>query len=119
MIDHRPAMMVQAAGAADVIQTVKFAREHGSALAVRGGGHNIAGNAVCDGEILLDLSRMRSVHADPVARCVRVEGGALSGDVDRDTLAFGLTVRIGINSTTGSPVSGWAAVSAGRAANLA
>jgi FAD/FMN-containing dehydrogenase len=101
MIARRPAMIIQAAGAADVIQTVKFARERGSALAVRGGGHNIAGNAVCDGGIMLDLSRMRSVHVDPVARRARVEGGALLGDVDKETQAFGLTVPVGINSTTG------------------
>lgn len=101
MIDRRPAMIVQAAGAADVIQTVNFARNYGSVLAVRGGGHNIAGNAVCDGGITLDLSRMRSVHVDPAAQRARVEGGALLGDVDKETQAFGLAVPVGINATTG------------------
>ena len=101
MIDRRPAMIIQAAGAVDVIQSVNFARNHGSTLAVRGGGHNIAGNAVCNAGIMLDLSRMRSVHVDPVARHARVEGGALLGDVDKETQAFGLTVPVGINSTTG------------------
>ena len=101
MIDRRPAMIIQAAGAADVIQGVNFARDHGAALAVRGGGHNIAGNAVCDGGIMLDLSRMRSVHVDPAARRARVEGGALLSDLDKETQAFGLAVPVGINSTTG------------------
>jgi FAD/FMN-containing dehydrogenase len=101
MIDRRPGMIVQALGAADVIQAVNFAREHGAALAVRGGGHNIAGNAVCDGGIMLDLSRMRSVQVERAARRVRVEGGALLSDVDKETQAFGLVVPVGINSTTG------------------
>jgi FAD/FMN-containing dehydrogenase len=101
MIDRRPAIIIQAAGAADVIQGVNFARDHHAALAVRGGGHNIAGNAVCDGGVVLDLSRMRSVHVDPAARRVRVEGGALLSDLDKETQAFGLAVPVGINSTTG------------------
>ena len=101
MIDRRPGMIVQALGAADVIQGVNFAREHGVALAVRGGGHNVAGNAVCDGGIMLDLSRMRSVHVDPATHRARVEGGALLSDVDKETQAFGLAVPVGINSTTG------------------
>jgi len=101
MIDRRPGMIIQALGAADVIQAVNFAREHGVAFAVRGGGHNIAGNAVCEGGIMLDLSRMRSVQVDPTARRARVEGGALLSDVDKETQAFGLAVPVGINSTTG------------------
>lgn len=101
MIDRHPEMIVQALGAADVMQTVDFAREHGIALAIRGGGHNIAGNAVCERGIMLDLSRMRSVCVDPAARRARVEGGALLSDVDKETQAFGLTVPMGINSTTG------------------
>ena len=101
MIDRRPGIVVQALGAADVIQVVNFAREHHAALAVRGGGHNIAGNAVCEGGIMLDLSRMRSVHVDPTARRARVEGGALLSDVDKETQAFGLAVPVGINATTG------------------
>ena len=101
MIDRHPTLIVQALGAADVIQTINFAREHGLVLAVRGGGHNIAGNAVCEGGIMLDLSRMRSVHVDPTARRARVEAGALLSDVDKETQAFGLTVPVGINSTTG------------------
>ncbi len=101
MIDRRPGLIVQALGAADVILTVNLAREHGALLAVRGAGHNIAGNAVCEGGIMLDLSRMRSVHVDPVAKRVRVEPGALLSDLDKETQAFGLAVPVGINSTTG------------------
>lgn len=101
MIDRRPAIIIQAAGAADVIHGVNFARDHHAALAVRGGGHNIAGNAICDGGVVLDLSRMRSVHVDPAARRARVEGGALLSDLDKETQAFGLAVPVGINSTTG------------------
>jgi len=101
MIDRRPAMIIQAAGTADVIQTVNFTRDHGCALAVRGGGHNITGNAVCEGGVMLDLSHMRSVHVDPDARRAQVEAGALLGDVDKETQAFGLTVPVGINATTG------------------
>ena len=101
MIDRHPALIVQAAGAADVMRTVAFAHDHHAVLAVRGGGHNVAGNAVCDGGVMLDLSHMRSVHVDPAARRARVEGGATLGDVDRETQAFGLAVPLGINSTTG------------------
>ena len=101
MIDRRPGMIVQALGVADVIQVVNFAREHKAVLAVRGGGHNIAGNAACDAGVMLDLSRMRSVRVDPEARRARVEGGALLSDVDKETQAFDLMVPVGINSTTG------------------
>ncbi|WP_243366944.1 FAD-binding oxidoreductase [Fundidesulfovibrio soli] len=101
MIDRRPAMIVQALGAVDVKAAVDFARRHQAVLAVRGGGHNIAGNAVCEGGVMIDLSRMRSVRVDPESRTVRVDGGAILSDVDRETQAFGLAVPVGINSTTG------------------
>ncbi|HKA24997.1 MAG TPA: FAD-binding oxidoreductase [Candidatus Eisenbacteria bacterium] len=101
MIDRKPAVTVRALGASDVIHAVRFAREHGLLLAVRGGGHNIAGNAVCDGGLQLDLSLMRSVRVDPVAKTARVEPGAILGDVDKETQAFGLAVPLGVNSTTG------------------
>src|SRR5262245_9081427 len=101
MIDRRPAAIVRAAGAADVIQTVRLAAHHGLLLSVRGGGHNIAGNAVCEGGLMLDLSRMTSVRVDPQARTVRVEPGARLSDLDRETQAFGLATPVGINSTTG------------------
>jgi FAD/FMN-containing dehydrogenase len=101
MVDRRPAAILRAQGAADVIQAVRFAKAHQLALAVRGGGHNIAGNAVCDGGLMLDLSGMKSVRVNLSAQNVVVEPGATLADVDRETQAFGLVVPTGINSTTG------------------
>jgi FAD/FMN-containing dehydrogenase len=101
MIDRRPGAVVSCAGAADVIQAVGFAREHGLRLAVRSGGHNIAGNAVCEGGLKIDLSPMKSVRVDPARRTARVEAGATLGDFDREAQAFGLATPLGINSTTG------------------
>ena len=101
MVDRRPAAIVRAAGAADVLRAVEFAREHRLLLAVRGGGHNIAGNAVCDGGLMLDLSPMKSVRVDPVARTARVEPGVTLGEFAREAQAFGLATPTGINSTTG------------------
>jgi FAD/FMN-containing dehydrogenase len=101
MIDRRPAAVVRAAGPADVMRAVTLARAQGLLLAVRGGGHNIAGNAVCDGGLMIDLSPMRSVRIDPVRRTARVEPGATLGDFDHEAQAFGLATPVGINSTTG------------------
>ncbi len=101
MADRRPALIVRCAGAADVARAVGFAAARKLLLAVRGGGHNIAGNAVCDGGMTIDLSRMKSVWVDPRARIARVEPGATLGDVDKETQAHGLAVPSGINSTTG------------------
>ncbi len=101
MIDRKPAAIVRAVGAADVIRTVNFAREHGLLLAVRGGGHNIAGNAVCEGGLMLDLTPMKSVRIDPASRTARVEPGVTLGEFDREAQAFGLATPLGINSTTG------------------
>jgi FAD/FMN-containing dehydrogenase len=101
MIDRRPGAVVRCKGASDIIRAVTFAREHGILLAVRAGGHNIAGNAVCEAGLLLDLSLMRSVRVDPVRRTALVEPGATLGDFDREAQAFGLATPLGINSTTG------------------
>jgi len=101
MIDRSPDMAVRCAGAADVINAVRFADAHGLDIAVRAGGHNIAGSAVADGGLLIDLSPMKSVRVDPVARRAHVEPGASLGDVDKETQAFGLALPTGINSTTG------------------
>ena len=101
MVNRRPALIVRAAGAADVVAAVAFAREHDLLLSVRGGGHNIAGNAVCDGGLMLDLSLMKSVRIDPAARLARVEPGVTLGEFDREAQAFGLATPLGINSTTG------------------
>ena len=101
MIDRRPAAIVRAAGASDVVATVRLAAQYGLLLSVRGGGHNIAGNAVCDGGLMLDLSRMKSVQVDSAARTALVGPGALLSDLDRETQRFGLATPVGINSTTG------------------
>lgn len=101
MIDRKPGLIARCAGAADVMAAVRFAREHSLLLAVRGGGHNIAGNAVCDGGLMIDLSPMKSVRVDATGRRAWVEPGATLADVDKETQAFGLAVPTGINSTTG------------------
>lgn len=101
MIDRRPAMIARCAGVADVISAVRFARDSHLSLAVRGGGHNIGGSALCTDGIVADLSAMRGVRVDPQARRAYVEGGATLADVDHETQAFGLATPLGINSTTG------------------
>jgi FAD/FMN-containing dehydrogenase len=99
--DKHPAIIVQCSGTADVIDAVNFARQNNILLAVRGGGHNVAGNAVCDGGLVIDLSNMNSVRVNPEARRAHVGGGALLGDVDRETQAFGLAAPLGVVSLTG------------------
>ena len=101
LIDRRPALIVQCTGAADVVDAVNFAREQGLLLSVKGGGHNVAGNAVNDGGLVVDLSQMRGVHVDQPTQTVRAQGGALWGDCDRETQLFGLAVPGGVVSTTG------------------
>lgn len=101
MIDRRPTVIARCAGAADVITAVDFAREHDLRVAVHGGGHNIAGNAVCDGGLMIDLSPMDHVRVDPEAQTARVGPGATWADVDHETQAFGLAVPSGVVSTTG------------------
>ncbi|WP_428425781.1 FAD-binding oxidoreductase [Pararhizobium sp.] len=101
MIDRKPALIVRCAGAADVLRAVRFARDNRLLVAVRGGGHNIAGNAVCDSGLMIDLSPMTSVRVDAASMRVWVEPGATLADVDSETQSFGLAVPTGINSTTG------------------
>ena len=101
MIAKHPAMILRCAGAADVRAGVNFAREHGLPLAVRGGGHNIAGSALVDDGIVIDMSAMRSVQVAPHTRRAWVEGGATLRDVDHETQAYGLATPLGINSSTG------------------
>jgi FAD/FMN-containing dehydrogenase len=101
MIDKRPAVIVRAAGAGDVGPTIALARETGLPLAIRGGGHNVAGNGTVDDGILLDLGVLNAVGVDPGARLVRVEAGATLGDIDRATAPFGLAVPVGVVSGTG------------------
>jgi FAD/FMN-containing dehydrogenase len=101
MIEKRPALIVRCAGVADVIEAVAFAREQELAVAIRGGGHHVAGGSLNDGGLVIDLSLMRSVRVDPANRTVRAEGGATIGDLDRETGAFDLAVPMGLVSKTG------------------
>jgi FAD/FMN-containing dehydrogenase len=101
MIDRRPRFIVRCADVADVMSAVKFAREEGLLVAIRGGGHNAGGLGVCDDGLVIDLSEMNYVHVDPKKKTVLVGGGALWRDVDHATHAFGLAVPSGIISTTG------------------
>jgi FAD/FMN-containing dehydrogenase len=101
MIDRRPALIARCAGVADVIAAVRFARAHELLVAVRGGGHNITGNAVCEGGLMIDLSPMKSVRVDPVGRTARAEAGLTWGEYNRETQAFGLASTGGVVSTTG------------------
>jgi len=101
MIDKRPALIARCRGAADVVNSVRFARTHDLLLAVRGGGHNLAGNAVCDGGLMIDLSGMKGVRVDPARRIASAEAGLVWGEFDHATQAFGLAVTGGQISTTG------------------
>jgi len=101
LIDRRPALVARCYGTADVQAAVRFARERGLEIAVRGGGHNVAGHAVCDGGLMIDLSAMRGVHVDPRARRARAQGGATWGDYNRETQLHGLASTGGVVSTTG------------------
>jgi FAD/FMN-containing dehydrogenase len=101
MIDKRPALIARCTGVADIIDAVNFARTNELLVSVRGGGHNITGNAVCDGGLMIDLSRMQSVRVDPVKRTARAEAGLTWGEYNRETQAFGLASTGGVVSTTG------------------
>lgn len=101
MIDRRPALIARCMESADVVEALGFARDHDLLVAVRGGGHNVAGNAVCDGGMMIDLSPMNSAQVDPKRKTARVEAGATLGDFDREAQAFGLATPLGINATTG------------------
>jgi FAD/FMN-containing dehydrogenase len=100
-IDRLPACIARCTGVADVVAAVRCARDHDLEIAVRGGGHNVAGTAVCDGGIVIDLSAMRAVLVDPASRTAWVQGGALWGDVDHETQAHGLATTGGIIGHTG------------------
>jgi FAD/FMN-containing dehydrogenase len=101
MIDNRPALIARCAGVADVIQSVQFARECGLLVSVRGGGHNVSGNAICDGGLMIDLSPMKSVQVDPERNTARAEPGVTWGEFDHESQAFGLATTGGLISTTG------------------
>jgi FAD/FMN-containing dehydrogenase len=101
MIDRRPPLIARCLGVADVVAAVNFAREHGLLLSIKGGGHNISGLAVCDGGLMLDMSRMRGVWVDATTRAARAQAGCLLGDVDRETQLHGLAAVLGFVSNTG------------------
>ena len=101
MIDRRPAVIVRCAGAADVVGSVRFAREHGALVSVRGGGHSVAGKSVCEGGVMIDLSAMKGIRVDATDRSARAEPGLTLGEFDRETQAFGLATALGVVSKTG------------------
>jgi FAD/FMN-containing dehydrogenase len=101
MIDRRPALIVRCLGVSDVVACVNAAREHGLPLSVKGGGHNIAGLAVCEGGLMIDMSLMRGVWVDPSERVARAQAGCLLGDVDAETQLHGLAAVLGFVSATG------------------
>ena len=100
-VDRRPALIVRCANAADVPHVVRFARSRSLELAVRSGGHNIAGSALCDGGVVLDMSGMTHIVVDAGRQRAVVQPGATLGLVDAATQAYGLATPLGINSTTG------------------
>jgi FAD binding domain/Berberine and berberine like len=101
MIDRRPAIIARCTGAADVIECVRFARDCEVLVAVRGGGHSVAGKSVCDGGLVIDLSAMKGIRVDPARRTVRAETGLKLGEFDRETQAFGLATTLGVVPTVG------------------
>ncbi len=101
MVDKRPALIARCAETSDVVAAVTFAREHGVLASVRGGGHNYAGKAVCDGGLMIDLSLMKGIHVDHAKRIARAEAGLRLGEFDRATQQFGLATTLGVNTDTG------------------
>ncbi len=101
MIDRKPALIACCAGVADVINAVNFARTHHLLVSVRGGGHNVTGNSVCDGGIVIDLSGMKGIRVDPVKRTAWAEAGLTLGEFVREIQAFGLGTTVGTVTTTG------------------
>ena len=101
MIDRRPALIARCAGVADVVAAVRFAREQQLLVSVRGGGHSVPGLRVCDGGLMIDLSRMQGVRVDPARRTARAEGGVTWGEFDHETQAFGLATTGGVARPTG------------------
>jgi hypothetical protein len=101
MVDKRPALIARCAGTADVVASVRFAREHDLLISVRGGGHNYAGKSVCEGGLMIDLSPMKGIIVDPGRRTVRAGAGLRLGEFDQATQAHGLATTLGVNTDTG------------------
>jgi FAD/FMN-containing dehydrogenase len=101
LIDRNPAIIARCVHTADVVDAVRFGRSEGLEISVRGGGHNVAGRAVTDGGLMIDLSLMKGIHVDPVRSTVRAQAGVTVAELDRATGAFGLATPSGVVSTTG------------------
>jgi FAD/FMN-containing dehydrogenase len=101
MVERRPALIARCHSPGDVLRAIRFAREYDLLISVRGGGHNIAGNALVEEGLLIDLAPMRATRVDPTRRTARTEAGTTLGEFDRDTQTFALATPLGINSTTG------------------
>ncbi|MGQ4383480.1 FAD-binding oxidoreductase [Streptomyces sp. SAS_270] len=101
MVDRRPALIARCAGEDDVVAALRFARESGMPVAVRGGGHNVTGNAVCDAGVVIDLSGLKAIAVDPDRARATVQPGVLLGELDRATQVFGLATPTGNVSMTG------------------
>jgi len=101
MVDKRPALIARCAGTADVVASVRFAREHDLLISVRGGGHNYAGKSVCEGGLMIDLSPMKGIIVDPGRQTVRAGAGLRLGEFDQATQAHGLATTLGVNTDTG------------------
>ena len=101
LVDKRPALIARCRGAADIADAISLAHEHGLEISVRGGGHNVAGRAVTEGGVMIDLSLMKGIHVDPDGRTARAQGGVLWSELNRETALHGLAVTGGAISTTG------------------
>jgi len=101
LVDKRPALIARCRGIADVVDAVNLTRKLGLEVAVRGGGHNVAGRATIDGGLVIDLSPMKGIHLDPISRTVRAQGGVTWAELNRETQLHGLAVTGGVVSSTG------------------
>jgi FAD/FMN-containing dehydrogenase len=101
LVDRRPALIARCQGTADIAEAIRLARASGLEVSIRGGGHNVAGRAVTDGGVMIDLSPMKGIHVDPDARTARAQGGATWKELNRETHAHGLAVTGGAISSTG------------------
>ena len=120
MIDRYPALIARCANTDDVVASVNYAHEHNLPVAVRGGGHNVAGHGTINNGLVIDLALMNHVEVDPKNRTVRAGGGATIGEVDQATQQHALAVPLGVVTATGiAGLNRWAAASAGCATNTA